>query len=192
MGARSQTNALRLPAAFWRAVALCGALLLLDLAGLCLIRQEWPRIVFSDIMAPLIDALAAVLLILAASRSFAHSRRMGIAWGAVAAAMLLYMLGDASWGVLEAGLKLAPFPSIADFFYLTYYIAFLLAIHLLLGRTEGPVEFAKDGIELAIVLTAAVLGFGNFLIGPIFPSYVGATPLALSLLAAYPVGDLVL
>ena len=192
MSVRPQALVQHLPPAFMRALALCCAIVLSILLGFLLIRGDYPRLVFSDISAPLVDFLACFFLILAARRSFAHSRRMGWAWTALAGAMLLYALGDTSWGILEAGLKLAPFPSIADIFYLSYYIAWLVGIHLLVVRWQGPVEFTKDSLELGVVLTAAILGFGNFLIGPIFKYYEGATELELFILAAYPVGDLVL
>src|SRR5512146_988974 len=192
MSARPQSLGQRLPTAFTRAAALCGAILLCILLAFLFIRDEHLRLVFSDISAPLVDALACVFLVMAARKSFARSRRMGWAWSAVAAAMLIYMLGDTSWGILEAGFNLAPFPSIADIFYLTYYIAFLLAIHLLVVRWQGPIAFTKDSLDLGVVLTAAILGFANFLIGPIFKYYEGATNLELFILAAYPVGDLVL
>ncbi len=193
MGARLQVPVQqRLPAAFTRAALLCSAILAGILLAFRYISDEYQRLVFSDVIAPAVDLLAVVFLLIAARRTFARSRQLGWAWAALAAAMFIYMLGDASWGILEAGLNLAPFPSIADVFYLSYYIAFLLAIYVLVVRRMGAIDFTKDSLELAIVLTAAVLGFGNFLIGPIFKYYEGSTQLELFILAAYPVGDLVL
>ncbi len=192
MSARLQAPVQRLPPAFARAALLCSLILVSILLAFRFISDEHARVVFSDIVAPAVDALAVAFLAVAAKRSFARSRRLGLAWGTVALAMFVYTLGDASWGILEAGLNLAPFPSIADVFYLSYYVAFLLAIHLLVVRRQGAADFTKDSLELAIVLTAAILGFGNFLIGPIFQYYEGSTQTELFILAAYPVGDLVL
>ncbi len=192
MSARLPAPAKHLPPAFTRAALLCSAIVMGLLLAFRYIPDETQRLIFSDIAAPAVDLLALGFLVAAARRSFTRSRRLGLAWSAVAAAMFIYMLGDTSWGILEAGLGLAPFPSIADVFYLTYYIAFLIAIQLLVVRWQGPADFTKSSLELSIVLAAAILGFGNFLIGPIFQYYEGATDLELFILAAYPVGDLVL
>src|SRR5512143_236830 len=153
MSARPQDLGQRLPTAFTRAAALSGAILLCILLAFLFIRDEHLRLVFSDVSAPLVDALVFVFLALAARKSFVRSRRLGWAWSAVAAAMLIYMLGDTSWGILEAGLNLAPFPSIADIFYLTYYLAWLAAVQLLIGRRQSRTQLTRDGLELAIVLT---------------------------------------
>jgi diguanylate cyclase (GGDEF)-like protein len=192
MSLRPQISVQRLPPAFARVLVLCSALLLANLLAFYLIRDDYWRLVYSDISAPLIDAMACLFLVVAARASFAHSRWLGWAWSAAAFAMLLYTLGDSTWGILEAGFNLAPFPSIADVFYLTYYLAWLAAVQLLVGRRQSRSQLTRDGLELAIVLTAAILGFSNFLIGPIFKYYEGATDLELFILAAYPVGDLVM
>jgi diguanylate cyclase (GGDEF)-like protein len=192
MNARLQAPVLRLPAPFVRAALLCATIVVGLFLAYQLIPDEMQRLVLSDIAAPTADLLAVGFLVEAARRTFRSSHRLGLAWAAVAAALFIYMLGDASWGILEAGLKLAPFPSIADVFYLTYYIAFLVAIHLLVVRRQSPGEFTRDSLDLSVVLAAAILGFGNFLIGPIFEYYKSASQLELLILAAYPVGDLVL
>src|SRR5512140_3070134 len=98
MSVRPQSLLPRLPPAFARVLLLCSGILLANLLAFMLIRDDYRRMVFSDISAPLVDALAAVFLVMAARKSFTRSRRLGLAWSALAGAMILYGLGDSSWG----------------------------------------------------------------------------------------------
>jgi diguanylate cyclase (GGDEF)-like protein len=149
------------------------------------------RTAITDVMGPVVDALAAVSLFLAARSSAARSKR-ATAWAAIGLAMLLYAIGDISWTVLELLLKESPFPSVADGFYLAYYPFFMAGVILLSNSPASPREQLSRTLDVATILAAAILGFWNFLLGPILKSNAAAPLLEQSILLAYPVGDLVL
>ena len=182
----------RLPPAFARA-ALAALLLLLFIMVISqTLPDEARRAQFSDLNSPVIDILASAALFLAAWKTALHSRRLAVAWGILGLAALLYAIGDASWAVLEVFLQRSPFPSIADAFYLLYYPVFLAGVVLLIRRPSSAVEVVNDTLDLAVILAAAILGFGNFLIGPILQSNVELPQSEQAILAAYPVGDIVM
>ncbi len=150
------------------------------------------RTVFSDIVGPIADLLATVSLGLAAWHAAARSRRLGWGWATIAAATLLYALGDITWSLLELVLKESPFPSIADAFYLLYYPFFLAGVMLLTREPTSPADRINRGLDIATIMAVAILGFWNFLLGPIIESNAAAPAFEQIILLAYPVGDLVL
>jgi diguanylate cyclase (GGDEF)-like protein len=150
------------------------------------------RSILIDVISPLVGLAASIVLFMAAKRSTARSKRLGIAWLMIALAVLFYALGDISWAFLELWLKETPFPSIADFFYLIYYPFFLVGIFLLPSRHETTEARINRLIDITIVMMAAILVFWNFLIGPIILSAAGLPTSVQAILTAYPAGDLVL
>ncbi len=192
MGAPSQAYRKLVPAPFSGTVLL--SILLLGFAAVLLLVVQDPeqRTQFSDIISPVLELLAAGFLCIAARESARSSKRLAFAWGILAFAELLYAAGDSTWAYLEVFRNEAPFPSPADAFYLIYYPAFLAGVVLLLKKPETAAELLNSTLDLAIILIAAILGFGNFLIGPIIQSSAGSSPFEQSILAAYPVGDLVM
>lgn len=173
--------------------ALCAALYLaVDVAFNVLVVDEQSRIVYSDIVAPIIDFLVFAVLAIAASQSARHSRRLGIAWAMIALSAFVFALGDTAWAVLELGLSEPPFPSVADFFYLLNYPFLLAGVLLLPERPATRGEQIKKVLDAGIVMVAAVLVFWNFLMGPLVASNADYPILEQFILLAYPVGDLVL
>jgi diguanylate cyclase (GGDEF)-like protein len=181
-----------LPAVFVRAVGLCVLALLLVMVIGHFLPDATRRTEFSDLNSPVADLLATVFLFVAAMQTARRSKRLALAWGVLALAELLYAMGDAIWAILEVFLHQAPFPSIADPVYLAYYPVFLVGIVLLLRKPHSAGEAVNDWLDLAVILTAAILGFGNYLIGPILLTNVDAPAVEQFILAAYPVGDLVM
>src|SRR5688572_7438824 len=111
---------------FYLAVLFIAVYLGIDFAVNLLAADEQQRIIYSDIVSPIIDFLACAALFIAAKQSAAQSRRLGIAWGMIALSALAFALGDTVWAALELVLNEPPFPSLADVFYLLNY-PFLLA-----------------------------------------------------------------
>ncbi len=174
------------------AIALIALVLAGNIAFLALVNDPTSRVVFSDVMPAVVDLFAAAALIFAARRSAARSRRLGLAWAVLAAAVLFYAAGDVTWTVMEVGLGQSPFPSAADFFYLIFYLVFLAGVILLPMKSLGKGEWLKRALDMSIVMLAAVLGFWNFLIGPLAASSPGQPVLEQLLSMAYPTCDLVL
>jgi diguanylate cyclase (GGDEF)-like protein len=177
---------------FYLAVLFSVIYLGLDFAITILVSDQQQRIIFSDVVSPLIDFLASAILFIAAKQSASYSRRLGIAWGMIALATLAFALGDTSWGILELGLEEPPFPSIADIFYIVYYPLLLIGVFLLPEKLTSRGEQIKKLLDGGIVMVAALLGFWNFLLGPIVASNIGYPLLEQVILLAYPVGDIVL
>lgn len=150
------------------------------------------RVVASDVIAPVVEVLAAASLFLAAWFHRTHSKRQAWAWGTLGLAMLFYALGDTTWAMLELVLKETPFPSAADGFYISYDLAALAGVILLISRPFGRGQQLKGALDLGTVLAVASLLFWNFLVGPTLQSNASAPPLQQAILMAYPVGDLVL
>jgi diguanylate cyclase (GGDEF)-like protein len=156
------------------------------------IQDDQLRIFAIDITFLVWGGLASLALFIAARRSAAHSRRLFLAWWILGLAQLCYTSGDLIWTFLEVGLGQEPFPSWADFFYLLYYPMFLAGILFLPSRPFKGLERFKTLLDAGIVMLAALLGFWNFLLGPLAVLNAGESPWIQILTLAYPVGDLIL
>ena len=177
---------------FSQAALLTIVILGLDFAINVLLKTERQRLIYSDIVGPIVDLLATVTLFIAAQYSAKHSRQLGIAWGMIALSTLVFALGDITWAVLELGLSEPPFPSLADVFYLLNYPLLLAGVLLLPEKPASRSEQIKKVLDAGIVMVAAILGFWNFLMGPLVASNRDYPILQQAILIAYPVGDLVL
>ncbi len=182
----------KLPASFMRALLACLLIVLLIMIISYFLPDQAQRSRFSDLNSPVVDLIASISVFLAAWKTARRSRRLAIAWGLLGLAGLLYAIGDATWALLELYLQQSPFPSVADAFYLAYFPVFLVGVVLLLQKPASATQSVNDALDLAVILAAAILGFGNFLIGPILQSSVDLPPLDQMILAAYPVGDLLM
>ena len=180
------------PGFLYPAVFLAILILGINLGVVLLIEDQQLRSSLLDVFSPVIDLFACVALFIAAKYSAARSKRTAMAWGTIASAMLIYSMADITWAILEVGLKVQPFPSIADAFYLAFYPVFLMGVFLLPDKPATASEQITKVLDIGIILLAAILGFWNFLIGPIILSIAGQPLLEQAILLAYPVGDLVL
>jgi PAS domain S-box-containing protein/putative nucleotidyltransferase with HDIG domain len=156
------------------------------------IKDQELRTGLSDVIPFIVDLLVSIVLFIAAKYSAVRSKRLAIAWGTIALAILFYSLGDAVWLILEVGLKVEPSPSLADGFYLFYYPAFLVGTFLLLEKPATTGLLINRVLDMGIILGSAIIGFWGFLIGPLVSSNAGQPLLEQWILFAYPVGDLVL
>ncbi len=185
----------RIPFSFPEVYFLASAYLILLLGtaigGIYLIHNWQLRAALSDIFSPLVDLSVGTILLIAARNYSTHSTRNRLAWVTLALAFLFYSLGDISWFILEIAFKVKPSLSIGDIFYLAYYPIAMVGVVLLLEK-PGRGEKIRIGIDISMVTVAAILGFWNFLIGPVIHNHLGETALAQSILLAYPVGDLII
>ncbi len=136
--------------------------------------------------------LTCTALFIAAKQSTTRSKRLGLAWGTIALAILFYTLGDVTWGILEVGLKQQPFPSTRRWLLPGLLSCFPGRCITLPENPTSAGERINKAMDIGIVMVAAILGFWNFLIGPSILSNVGQPWLTQLILLAYPVGDLVL
>jgi len=164
----------------------------INLAITFLVTDTEQKSVLSDLISPILDVLTLTALFIAAKQSAAHSKHLVTGWGTIALAVLFSTLGDITWAILEVGLKQEPFPSLADGFYLISFPIFLAGVLFLADNPASTGERINRGIDIGIILTAAILAYWNFLIGPSIVSNYGLPYFEQLILLAYPVGDLVL
>lgn len=178
---------------FRRALMLGAAILIVRSAIVLYLQdQEQLRVVIDDIIWPVANGLAAVSLIRAARATRSQDEGMYIAWAFFAVAQALYALGDVLWSILEVGLGITPFPSIADGPYLAYYVFFLIGVLLLPAPYQSTFERLKSVLDTGVVTIFAILIFWSFLIAPTVATLEESDPLANAIAVAYPVADLVL
>ncbi len=177
---------------FYGGVFLVIIILGIYLGALLLISDLQLKVVLSDVIEPVVDLSVSIVLFITAKYSLVRSKRLALAWGMIALAMLFYSLGGIIWFIFEIGLKVSPFPSLADGFYLAYYPAFLAGTFLMLDKRATAGESVSRVLDISIIVGAAILGFWKFLLGPLVISNAGLSPLEQIVSLAYPVGDLIL
>jgi two-component system cell cycle sensor histidine kinase/response regulator CckA len=146
---------------------------------------------FSTLAAPVETLLAVAGLLWAARRSALYSRELLLAWSLLVAAHVAWLVGDIVWVVLEVGLGLDPYPSIADVFYLLYYPFFIAGAFLIPMKRLSREEWHKLLMDMGIVALATILIFWYFWIGPLVETE-GTDLLTVVLSVAYPSADLIL
>ena len=176
----------------WVVVILCAAAFTVHLAVTLLGTSQEQIVAFSDVFSVVLNLAAAVGLFYAARRTMRNSTRQGHAWAVIAAAQLCYAVADIIYAVLEVGLHEAPFPSVADFFYIVYYPLIFIGIRLLVDTRVSRYEGLKTFLDISIVMLASLMGCVNYLLGPILISGAESPWLDQALSLAYPIGDLVL
>jgi diguanylate cyclase (GGDEF)-like protein len=157
-----------------------------------LVKSEALRIAYFDIVSVIVNAFATLMLFLAAKRTWTRSRRQGMAWLFFGIAETMYTIGDILWMILEMIVKVTPYPSIADIFYLANYPFFLIGTILLSTERYSGIESLKRSLDILITLVAAMLGLWFLLIQPALAMGINNSPMTIFLTIAYPVGDIVL
>jgi len=171
--------------AAWLSVFILAA----DIAVITLAKDERQRMVFSDLITPLTNLMAAAGLFYAARISARNGSRFSRSWYLWTVGLLIYATGSIVWAVYELVLGEPAFPSLADLFYISFYV------FIWVGLAQYPVdENQKTERKLAlldnlIVMLGAGLSFWVFLIKP-FIVKDGFT-LTTFLELAYPVLDMI-
>ena len=111
-------------------------------------------------------------------------------WYLMAAGQLLWVVGDAIYNFLEGALDEAPFPSVADLFYLAAYPVLAWGVAALI-RSRGA-HLDLGALVDALIVTAG-LGLLSWVVlaGPTIAESRDA-PVVAAIAAAYPVGDVLL
>ncbi|MGZ7067828.1 MAG: hypothetical protein ACXVHT_05985, partial [Methanobacterium sp.] len=115
---------------FNKAVIVAIIVLVSYISILSWINESYLKMVFSDVISPIIEIAVALCVFYAAKLSSRH-RRVQIAWTILGVSVLFYAVGDIIWAIMELFLHQQPFPSIADFFYLSFFPLFALGIYYL-------------------------------------------------------------
>ncbi len=123
----------------------------------------------------------------AADRRF--DPRLRRAWLILGLGIFSQFVADLIWFYLEVILKVAPYPSLADLFYLSLYPLALWGLLSLPGAPLSRGDRVKFSLDLAIVMTAAWMVVWYFIIHPAAAASQSDL-LSQALAAAYPIGDL--
>jgi two-component sensor histidine kinase len=121
---------------------------------------------FGDIYSIIIDLMVVLTLIYATIRSSSYGRRVQIAWLFITLAFAFYTVGDIIWAIFELVLYQYSYPSLADFFYLTFYPLIALGIYYLPRFSFTRNETIKIFLDIGIVAITVGLIFWTFLIVP--------------------------
>ncbi len=113
-----------------------------------------------------------------------------IAWVAIGASILCFVASNFYWKVTLVDLKESPYPSIADFGWLAYYLPAYVGVALLLrGRTE---RVRLSGWIDGLIGALAVASVGTAIVFEPLPADTSGSIAAVATNLAYPGGDLVL
>jgi len=151
--------------------------------------DEWASLI-SNIIAPAIYSGPGILA-WRVSRDELLSVRKRRAWKLISLAYFSFMTGEVIWLVLENGLGLTPFPSVADFCYLIFYPLLMCGLLFLVDRFRSIEEMANFWLDSSIVLIAGSMALWHFLLSPMVDAADGDS-IKTILSIAYPIGDLVL
>ena len=151
--------------------------------------QAWLP-VLDDVIIVILSSFATVCAVLAAKSAEGHKHR---AWATRAAAMAAWAVADMIWLVCEYVLRIEPFPSPADLFYLAFSV---LAVPAVLGmaqfdawsRRQATLRIALDGLTVAL---CSFLLAWIFALDRVYEAYRD-DKLALGLAFFYPVADMVI
>jgi len=146
-----------------------------------------PRGVVRDVAYCLIGLSGAIAILAGVRRNRpAHPS----AWYLIAAGTVAWALGDALYGWFEHVALVAPFPSLADAFYLPAYLLFAGGL-LVLVRSRGPARGSVALLDTAILTVGLGLPVWIFLIQPTL-SEAGDPYLSRLVGSAYPFCDVLL
>lgn len=118
-----------------------------------------------------------------------HSDPMKKMWFWLAMALVSLALADCVWAYLELVLKIDPFPSIADIFYVLQSVAIITAFSFMpRKRTQTKLEGLKFNLEIGIVMTTLIIVAWRFYLADTILEYEDQY-LALALSLIYPLLD---
>jgi PAS domain S-box-containing protein len=148
--------------------------------------------IFSDLITILINGLAVLCLLYAATMSRHYDRRHYYGWLLLFVSQSSFLVGDIFFAYYDLVLKQSTSPSLADIFYLLAYPLFLSGALLLPSANFKPSERIKLILDTGIVLISSILIYWSLLIAPTIEQNLGADTLIMFLAVAYPIGDLLL
>lgn len=185
-------NQVRPPRLIVASTLVTAFILAINVGVVAFVRDEKLKFALFEAPYPLWGLLAAVALGYAAQRSAAHSRRLFLAWGLLAAAKTLMVIGEIIIVGLVIRLGVLPFPSVADAFLLLFFPLFLIGVLLMPARQLTKGEWLKLGLDMSIVLVASVLLLWELWLGPLTGNVATQSVFMQLFSLAYPVGNLLL
>ena len=147
--------------------------------------------ILSNLNNPIISLIVISFLLLNLKILKAYKSPSYTAWLFLTLAQVSYLIGDLLWSILELGLHIEPFPSLADLGYIMYYPLFAIGIFLLPRFSQNAEKNYKTILDIGIILIASGMFFWSFLIMPTLETST-ENSLGLSLSILYIILDFVL
>jgi signal transduction histidine kinase len=121
----------------------------------------------SNIINALTSCMAAALAIWVPHKLTANSHKQTAeAWRFLAAAFILYALGDIVFFVCDAILFIDPVPSLADVFYVSYYVTFIVGLYKWPRKPLQRSEQQRLILDFGLVACGSVMVFWVFIFLP--------------------------
>jgi diguanylate cyclase (GGDEF)-like protein/PAS domain S-box-containing protein len=143
----------------------------------------------ADIGEAVLDLLAAAIVLRAALHI--DVRRIRLGWLVLAAAILVYALGDLTWAWLDLGGGNTASPSLADAAYVAYYPIVAVALFMFQRASSARRDTLRLTIDSLIVVIGGGIVVWHTLFRPVLAS-LDPNPITAALALGYPIGDLVL
>ncbi len=167
-------------------------LFVLHLVFLLFAQDDQVREVSSNLLSSLISLLMVFVILQVAHQFKKISRVFFLFWLLIGIGQLMNVLGEFTWTIFESVLKIEPYPSLADLFYLLSYPIIAAGLLMLPGIPPTNEAWSKTVIDIAITVFTSMIVFWNFLLGPLVTLGHEQDFLTLALSLAYPVADLIL
>lgn len=126
-----------------------------------------------------------------ASQKCAEVSQLRSFWRLLAIALAAELTGDVIQTVYDVGLHQAPYPSLADPFYLVFYPLMLLALLRVPVGSLSPAKLVKTMLDGATIVVGGGAVVWYFVLGP-EAVHGDQSALAMAVSMAFPVGDLFL
>lgn len=142
----------------------------------------------SDIGGLIID-VAASIVVLRTAFAFDRGEPLRAQWLAIAASVVLFTLGDATWAFTElVQQRDVPYPGLPDLFYVALYPAFGIGLFMAAFAYRRLVDVRWPLVLTAIVTLALSAALAVVVIPVLLRDKVGIAETTLSVF--YPLGDL--
>jgi signal transduction histidine kinase/DNA-binding response OmpR family regulator len=149
-------------------------------------------IYYTDLVAVVLDAIAALCLIYGARASLKVGKAVFLAWTMMALGQICFVLGDSIWSYTEIIQEISPFPSLADIPNLLAFPFFIIGILLLRSVNITSRQRLTMALDTGIVIITSIIIFWSLIIEPTIKQVAKADLLTMALSIAYPVLDLIL
>lgn len=141
-------------------------------------------------LLPIAKCVIAVAAAVMAHRAARPKRVWAEPWLYFAIALVAYTLGEVTWLIIESVLQEPPFPSVADVFYLVYYLPFFAGLCLIVPGAFRRSQATQMVLDLTIIMIGCCLLLWKFLFGPAIASNSEASATEAVISLTYPALDL--
>lgn len=171
---------------------LLGLLIVAAAIHLSFLGFHWGGAAYRNLVGDLLNLPAQLLSgLMALYVSRHHPGATRRAWMLIGLAYVAYCVGNGLWAYIELVLKLQPFPSVADVFFLLFPILLLMGLMSFPRGRSSQLRGWQLGLDVAIIVGAVgVFAWRSFLAQTV-ASY-GERSLELVISIAYPALDLAL